>query len=146
MTEDHFERVFRIAASLPGVQSSLSNRTPALKIRGKCFARMKEKMEGVLVVIIPLDLKDLLIEAEPAKYFETPHYAGWPAMLIRLDALDDDELADRLECAWAAKAPKSMVVDYRRKRPTDCTATDAKVRTQASGVASMLHGHAPVPR
>lgn len=116
MAEDHFQRVNPVAAVLPGVRCSHSNRTEALKVRGKCFARMKERMEGVLVVTIPLELKELLIEVEPEKYFETPHYAGWPAMLIRLAALDDNELADRLEYAWAENGSKSMVADYRRNR------------------------------
>lgn len=69
---------------------------------------MKEGMEGVLVVMVPLGLKEALIEAEPEKYFETPHYTGWPAMLVRLDAVSDDELRTRLECAWLEKAPKKL--------------------------------------
>jgi hypothetical protein len=117
MAEDHFQRVTRLAADLPGIQSATSNRTASLKIRGKSFVRMKEKMDGVLVVMIPLGLKESLMDAEPDKYFETPHYAGWPAMLVRLDALDDRELAHRLACAWAEKAPKSMVAEYRCSRP-----------------------------
>lgn len=70
---------------------------------------MKEKMEGVLVVMVPLGLKEALIEAEPDKYFETPHYAGYPAMLVRLDAVSDEELVTRLECAWTEKAPPKLV-------------------------------------
>jgi hypothetical protein len=30
----------------------------------------------------------------------TPHYLGWEAVLVRLDAVDEDELAGRLEDAW----------------------------------------------
>lgn len=109
MTEAaHFERVARCAAHLPEVERSTSYGTDSLKVNGKSFCRMKEKMAGVLVVMVPLGLKEALIEAEPDKYFETPHYAGWPAMLVRLDALSDDELTTRLECAWAEKAPPKL--------------------------------------
>jgi hypothetical protein len=73
---------------------------------------MKERMDGVAVVMIPLGLKELLLETEPEKYFETPHYAGWPAMLVRLGAIDDRELEHRLECAWLQKASKSLVSTY----------------------------------
>jgi hypothetical protein len=103
-----FERVARAAAHLPEVERSTSYGTDSLKVRGKSFCRMKEKMDGVLVVMVPLGLKEALIEAEPTKYFETPHYSGWPAMLVRLDAVDDAELRGRLECAWAEKAPAKL--------------------------------------
>ncbi len=103
-----FERVARVAQPLPAIERSTWYRTPSLKVKGKGFCRMKEKMDGVLVVMVPLELKEALIEAEPEKYFETPHCQGWPAMLIRLDAISDDELLTRLECAWLAKAPKIL--------------------------------------
>jgi hypothetical protein len=104
-----FERVVRCAAHLPEVEQSTWYGTLSLKVKGKSFCRMKEKMEAVLVVMVPLGLKEALIEAEPDKYFETPHYTGWPAMLVRLGAVSDEELANRLECAWMEKAPKKLI-------------------------------------
>ncbi len=103
-----FERVARLASHLPEVERATWFNTLSLKVRGKGFVRMKEKMENVLVVMVPFGLKEALIEAEPDKYFETPHYAGYPAMLVRLGALSDEELATRLECAWMEKAPKKL--------------------------------------
>lgn len=100
-----FDRVVSLANTLPEVQVGISYGTLALLVKGKAFARMKDEMDNVLVTSVPLGLKDVLIEAEPDKYFETPHYAGWPVMLIRLDAVADDELKTRLETAWAQKAP-----------------------------------------
>lgn len=43
----------------------------------------------MLVTSVPLGLKDALLEAEPGKYFATPHYAGWAVMLMRLGAVID---------------------------------------------------------
>ena len=108
MTNAAFGRVVSLAAHLPEVEQSTSYGTPSLKVRGKSFCRMKEGMDNVLVVHIPLALKEALIEAEPDKYFETPHYAGYPAMLLRIDAVSDDELRTRLDCAWAQKAPAKL--------------------------------------
>ena len=113
-TEPHFERVARLGMVLPGVTRTTSYRTDALSVAGKSFVRMKEGMDGVLVVHIPLDLKEALIEAEPDKYFETPHYSGYPAMLVRLDAVSDEELATRLSSAWEQKAPAKLRKEYRR--------------------------------
>lgn len=109
MTDPHFERVARLGEGLPEVARSTWYQTDALKVHGKGFCRMKEGMVGIMVVMVPLGLKDALMNAEPDKYFETPHYAGWPAMLVRLDAVSDAELFTRLECAWAEKAPAKLV-------------------------------------
>lgn len=108
MADPDFERVARCAAHLPEVERSTSYGTLSLKVKGKGFCRMKEKMEAVLVVMVPLGLKEALMEEEPDKYFETPHYAGWPAMLVRLAAVSDEELSNRLECAWSEKAPPKL--------------------------------------
>jgi hypothetical protein len=105
--ETEIERAFRLAQHLPGVESAEWYGTPALKVAGKGFARLKEP--GVLVVMCPIELKDLLMEAEPALYFQTPHYEGYAAMLVRLDAIDDDRLKDRIACAWREKAPRKLL-------------------------------------
>ena len=111
-----FERAARLAAHLPGIEVSSWYGTPALKVAGKGIARLREP--DVLVVLCPLELKEALIEAEPALYYETPHYRGWPAMLVRLGAIDDERLQDRLECAWRQKAPKRLVA-LRQQGETD---------------------------
>jgi hypothetical protein len=112
MTDAAFGRVAGLVAHLPEVTVGTSYGTPSLKVQGKSFCRMKEGMEDVLVIHIPLALKDRLIEAEPDKYFETPHYAGHPAMLVRVDAVSDEELRTRLECAWAEKAPAKLRKEF----------------------------------
>ncbi len=114
MTEAHFDRVVRLGAALPAVEIGTSYGTPALRVKDKPFVRMKEGMDGVIVVMVPIGLKEALIEAEPDKYFETPHYAGYAAMLVRLDAVSDEELAGRLDCAWAEKAPAKLRKEHRR--------------------------------
>jgi hypothetical protein len=112
MSTPHFERVARLGERLPEVTRSTWYLTDALKVRGKGFCRMKDKLDGVLVVLVPLGLKEALMAAEPDKYFETPHYAGWPAMLVRLDRVSDEELATRLACAWTQKAPARLVKEH----------------------------------
>jgi hypothetical protein len=75
----------------------------------KLMCRMKERMEGVLVLRCPLEEKPLLMEAAPDIYFETDHYAGWPALLVRLSKISAKELKHRLEIAWRMQAPKKLV-------------------------------------
>ncbi|MCE9522505.1 MAG: hypothetical protein K8S25_08760, partial [Alphaproteobacteria bacterium] len=42
-------------------------------------------------------------------YFETDHYKGYPAILIRLSKIDDAELRHRLAAAWRLQAPKKLL-------------------------------------
>lgn len=108
-----FRRVSRLAkeAGLPGVAVGTSYRTPALLVAGKSFCRMKDV--DTLVLLLPLEAKELLLDAAPDIYFETPHYAGWPAVLVRLAAIGDGELAGRLVEAWRFKAPKRFGASFR---------------------------------
>ncbi|HZO41185.1 MAG TPA: hypothetical protein VFE97_18350, partial [Methylomirabilota bacterium] len=65
---------------------------------------------GVLAVRVQnLAHKDVLISAEPAKFFTEPHYEGFPAVLVRLDAVSAEELEVLLEEAWRCQAPKALL-------------------------------------
>jgi hypothetical protein len=97
-------------ARLPGIEEGTSYGTPALKVRGKLVARMKDR--GTLVVRCSLDEKELLMEAVPDIYFETDHYKGWPWVLVRLAAIGEQELAVRLERAWRMQAPARLIEDF----------------------------------
>ena len=101
-----FERLQRAAVGLPEVEAGEWYSTPALKVRGKGFARVKDA--DTVVVMVALDEKEMLLEAAPDLYFETPHYSGWPAMLVRIRFISDEELAHRLRAAWLQKAPKRL--------------------------------------
>ena len=61
----------------------------------------------VLVVHCPLARKELLVEAAPDIYFDDDHYRGFPAIMVRLEAIDAADLRGLLEdaAAWAAAAP-----------------------------------------
>jgi hypothetical protein len=56
--------------------------------------------------------KEALIADDPAVYFTTPHFNGYPAILVRLDAIDPAELDALLADAWLARAPKKLATAY----------------------------------
>jgi hypothetical protein len=99
--------VKRLGKKLPEVEESTWFNTPSLEVRKRSFVRLKE--EGVIVVLVDLDEKETLLRAEPEVFFTTPHYDGYPAMLVRLDAIPDDELAEILTESWRRVAPKRLV-------------------------------------
>jgi hypothetical protein len=53
--------------------------------------------------------KEELLAADPDVFFTEPHYNGFPAVLVRLAAVDVDELAELLTDAWRCQAPKALV-------------------------------------
>ena len=103
-----FERLAMLAEArqLPEVERGTSYDTPALKVAGATFVRLLDAATAVLQC--PVDQKVLLMEISPDLYFETEHYIGHDAMLIRLDRIDDEELALRLHDAWTFKAPERL--------------------------------------
>ena len=95
------------AEILTGVERGIAYGTPALRVRGKFLARMKDAT--TLVISCPLWEKAMLMETEPEFYFETDHYTGYAAMLVHLHVIDDARLAARLEAAWKMQAGSRMI-------------------------------------
>jgi hypothetical protein len=55
---------------------------------------------------------EALVADDPAVYFTTPHFAGYPAVLVRLEVIEPDELHELLRDAWLARAPKRVVKEF----------------------------------
>jgi hypothetical protein len=58
------------------------------------------------------DEKQMLLASDPAKFFTEPHYNGFPAILVRLAAVDEHELAELLTDAWRRMAPRALVKEF----------------------------------
>jgi hypothetical protein len=98
----------RLAESLPEVEAGTSYGTPSWRVRGKFFARLRDD-NTVLVAKVDKGEKELLMQAEPEIFFQTPHYEGYGYVLVRLAAIEEDELAEVVEDAWRLAAPKRLV-------------------------------------
>ena len=57
--------------------------------------------ENSFVLHLDLGTKAMLIETDPDTYWETPHYAGWPALLVRYDSADPARVMAMIERAHA---------------------------------------------
>ena len=51
----------------------------------------------VVAIHCQVERKEMLVEAAPDRYFDDDHYRGFPAVMVRLAAIDDDELAAMLQ-------------------------------------------------
>jgi hypothetical protein len=108
-----FKRLRRLAgeAGPPGIEESTSYGNPALNVGGKTFVSVKNN-ETVLLSLA-VDDKEHLIEMGPAIYHQTDHYVGWPSLPVRIAAIGDDELKERLIGAWLFRAPKKLAATFR---------------------------------
>jgi hypothetical protein len=102
--------VCKLGLALPETEQTTSYGTPALKVRGAFMARLRD--DDTLVVKIDIDERELLIASAPEVYSVTPHYLGYPIILVNLKRVTRTDLRDLLEDAWRASAPKSLVRAY----------------------------------
>jgi len=110
-----FETVRQVALALPKVEEGTSYGTPAFRVAGKFLLRLREDGES-LAVKIGFDERDLLMAADPETFYITDHYRGYPAVLVRLAAVDRDRLREVLEEAWRFCAPKRLAAGFRSRQ------------------------------
>jgi hypothetical protein len=114
-----------LALALPQATKEVSDDgRPAYLVHGKlfCFHRGRrrdavdpdtgERLDDVLMFRVPdLDVKELLLADDRGVYFTTPHFDGYPAVLVRIPDLariDREELHDLVAEAWLTRAQKRV--------------------------------------
>jgi hypothetical protein len=106
-----FETVLKIAGEFPGIEEGISYGTRAIRVKGKFLARLKEDGQ-TLAIRIDMGWREFLMNEDPKTFYVTDHYAGYPAILIRLARVDPRDLREIIERGWRALAPKRMVATY----------------------------------
>jgi hypothetical protein len=114
-----------LALSLPQATKDVSDDgRPAYFVHGKLFCCHRgrrrdaidpesgERLDDVLMFRVPdLGVKELLLADDRGVYFTTPHFDGYPAVLVRIPDLrrvDRDELRDLVAEAWLTRAQKRV--------------------------------------
>lgn len=121
-----WDDVRRIALSLPATGEKLSHGCAFWTVRGKGFVweRPLRKADlaqlgdaapsGEILGVYTGDLgeKELLLADPEAGFFTIPHLDGYPAALILLEPLETGALAELVEDAWLARAPKRLAAEF----------------------------------
>ncbi len=114
-TEDD---VRRIALSLPETIEKPWFGSPGFRVKDKGFLRIRSEAEGALVVFVAdLGEKEALLAVDDRKFFTTPHYDGYPTVLVRLEEVDGEELAELITESWLNKAPVRVRQAYLAAHP-----------------------------
>lgn len=107
-----WEDIAEMGLRFPEVEVGTSFGTPALKVRGKGMCRMRTNPDALVLRVIDLGEREALLQGHPDAFFSTPHYDGYPYVLVRLEAVDPAELAELIEDAWRIRAPKRLIKAY----------------------------------
>jgi len=104
----NYETVREMALALPDVEEGTSYGTPALKVRGKLFVRLKEDGETI-VLKTTYEEREELMAHDPETYFITDHYLNYPYILVSLARVSEDALRELILSSYrlAKPAPKS---------------------------------------
>ena len=109
--KEPFDLVVRAAEGLPGVEVGTCFGTPALRVKGKFLARLREDNESLVVKVLMVE-RDHMLQADPRVFFITDHYLDWPSILIHLSKVKRPVLRELIEQAWRRAAPKKLVAAY----------------------------------
>jgi hypothetical protein len=115
----NFDAVRKIGLALPGVEEGTTYGQPALKVHGKllaCVPAHRSAEPASLVVRVDFDDRAELLAADADVYYVTEHFAGYPAVLVRLSRVNPDVLRDLLGMAYKFVTRKAAPRSSSRKR------------------------------
>ena len=111
-----FDDTRKIALAWPEVEDGTSYGTPALKVRKKMLARLKEDGDSLVMPGVPNDEREMLVESRPKVFYFTDHYRDYPMVLIRLSKARRSDVEPLLRRHWRALASKTAVREYDSRR------------------------------
>jgi hypothetical protein len=121
-----WDQVRETALSLPATDEKVSRDLRQWRVKDKLFVWERPLRRSDLealgdsapdgpilgVRVEHLMAKEAILADDPSVYFTTPHFDGYPAVLVRLDAIGDEELRELIVEAWLARAPAKLADAY----------------------------------
>ena len=97
-------------STFPRTEESTSWGAPALKVKGKLFARLRVELEAhgaVALKCAPSD-KEALVSGDNPAFFTIAHYESHNYLLVDLDRVETAELRELVTDAWLLAAPAKV--------------------------------------
>ncbi|MFV8185143.1 MULTISPECIES: MmcQ/YjbR family DNA-binding protein [unclassified Streptomyces] len=121
-----WDEVRSFALGLPETSERISRELPQWRVKDKLFvwerplrgpdreALGDAAPDGPILGLRVADVgvKEALVAADPDVYFTTPHFDGYPAVLVRLDRIGSAELKEVITEAWLVQAPKRLAAHF----------------------------------
>jgi hypothetical protein len=127
-----WEDVRRIALDLPLVEErDIDDGLVQWRVKDRGFAWERPLRQSDIEALGPdapdgpilgvrtpdLGVKEALLAENPRVYFTTPHFNGYPAVLVRLDEIKLRDLEELVVEAWLSRAPRRLAKEYLASRP-----------------------------
>jgi hypothetical protein len=104
-------KALALGLNLPGVTETTSWGEPCLKAHGKLWTWWSPS-EDAPVFKVSMEEREVLVEAEPERFFFTAHYRNHPLVLMRPEKFDAHWAKANLLRVWRAQAPKRFLKQY----------------------------------
>jgi hypothetical protein len=126
---DIWDDVRRIALALPETSERVSRELRQWRVKDKLFVWERPLRRADLEAlgsaapdgpilgahVEHLVAKEALLQNDPGLFFTTPHFDGYPMILVRLDRIGAEELEEVITEAWLVRAPKRLTEEYLRR-------------------------------
>src|SRR5437764_11219847 len=124
-----WDDVRRLALAMPQAEERVSRDMRQWRVKEKLFVWERPLRRSDLEALGPaapdgpilgarvehLVAKEALLADDPDVYFTTPHFDGYPAVLVRLEEIGVDDLEEVIVEAWLARAPTRLAKEYAEK-------------------------------
>ena len=107
---------WKIALAFPDTQEVLWFNKPAVFLHGQFLTKVHDKEEAMTFRVSSMEMRDVMLEAEPKLFYITDHYRNFPFVLARLSALTPTLLKE-LIAGRAAQLAESKDKVAKRKKP-----------------------------
>ena len=108
-------QAWKIALAVPGSEERLWFRQPSVFLHDRFLTKVHHKEDAMTLQVGSMEMRDIMLEAEPKLFYITDHYRKFPFVLIRLKALDSKTLKEILSGRAAQLA--AMPPIKRRAKP-----------------------------
>ncbi len=105
-----------IVMSFPTVERGRSYGKPSYLVNGKFFTRLRREDASLVLLEVPFDEREMLMEAEPQTFHFTAHYKDYPSVLARIATLHPGWLKAFLERRFRKIAPKKLLKEWEAAR------------------------------
>jgi hypothetical protein len=107
---------WKIALAIPGAEEVLWFNKPAVFLHGQFLTKVHDKEEAMTFRVSSMEMRDMMLEAEPRLFYITDHYRNFPFILARLSALTP-KLLKELIAGRAAQLTENKDKVKPRKKP-----------------------------
>ena len=107
---------WKIALAVPGAEEVLWFNKPAVFLHGQFLTKVHDKEDAIVLRVSSMEMRDMMLEAEPRLFYITDHYRNYPFILAWLSALTP-KLLKELVVARAAQLAENKDKVKPRKKP-----------------------------